>query len=329
MTDYIIIALLALTVVLLVVLLLKRNNKSLEDKLRTEFSTQMGQNRVELRQSLNDVSLNITKQLNDVYKSLGEMKNLSSGVNDLQRLLTNVKARGTWAEIQLGNILEQILTNEQYDKNVSIKNNSERVEFAVKIPSREQDDKFAYLPIDSKFPQEDYLRLQQASENADRVAVQECIKSLERRVKTEASEIARLYIDVPKTTDFAIMFLPTEGLYAEVLRIPGLSEEIQRKYRVMVCGPTTITAFLNTLQVGFRTITLDKRAAEVWRVLGAAKQQYEIFSANFEKAKRKLNEATNAIEDAEKRNSIIQKKLKDVEKLSPSQAEAILDSVDN
>lgn len=329
LTDYIIIALLVLTVVLLVVLLLKRNNKSLEDKLKTEFSNQMGQNRVELRQGLNDVNLNIVKQLNEVYKSIGEMRNLSSSVSDLQRLLTNVKARGTWAEIQLGNILEQILTNDQYEKNVSIKNNAERVEFAIKIPSREEDGKFAYLPIDSKFPQEDYLRLVQASEIADRVAVQESIKSLERTVKSEAADISKLYIDVPKTTDFAIMFLPTEGLYAEVLRIPGLSEEIQRKYRVMVCGPTTITAFLNTLQVGFRTITLDKRAAEVWRVLGAAKQQYELFSANFEKAKRKLNEATNAIEDAEKRNSIIQKKLKDVEKLEPNEADALLNGVDN
>lgn len=263
-------------------------------------------------------------QLAKVYESLGEMQKLSSGVTDLQRLLTNVKARGTWAEIQLGEILSQTLTSEQYEQNVSVNNNSERVEFAVKIPSKTDDNEFIYLPIDSKFPQEDYLRLCEAAENADKDAVEFYGKALERTVKTEAASISKLYINVPRTTDFAIMFLSTEGLYAEVIRRNGLVEELQNKYRVMVCGPTTITAFLNTLKMGFRTVALDRRAAEVWKVLGAAKQQYERFTETLIKAKRKIDEAGIALEDAQKRNGIIQKSLRNVETIPSSDAEILL-----
>ena len=266
----------------------------------------------------------VGEQLQNVYKSLGEMKELAGGVSELQRVLTNVKARGTWAEVQLGNILEQTLTQEQYARNVSIKNNGELVEFAIRIPSREDDGSYVWLPIDSKFPQEDYVRLCDAAEKADKDGVEAASKALERVLKNEAKTIADLYVDVPKTTDFAIMFLPTEGLYAEVLRRPGLMEELQNRYRVMVCGPTTITAFLNTLRMGFRTLAIDKRAAEVWKVLGAAKTQYEKFEGLLAKAKKKIDEAGNALDDAQHRNSMIQKKLRKVEEVESGEAEHLL-----
>lgn len=266
----------------------------------------------------------VGEQLQNVYRSLGEMKELATGVSDLQRVLTNVKARGTWAEVQLGNILEQTLTPDQFATNVSIRNNGEMVEYAIRIPSREDDDSYVWLPIDSKFPQEDYVRLCDAAERADKEGVEAAGKALEARLKKEASDISRLYIDIPKTTDFAILFLPTEGLYAEVLRRAGLVEELQNKYRVMVCGPMTITAFLNTLRMGFRTIALDKRAAEVWKILGAAKMQYENFELVLAKAKKKIDEAGNTLEEAQHRNRIIRKKLKNVEELEPAEADQML-----
>lgn len=267
----------------------------------------------------------VGEQLQSVYKSLGEMRELAGGVADLQRVLTNVKARGTWAEVQLGSLLEQTLTTEQFARNVSVKNNAERVEYAVKIPSREEENTFVWLPIDSKFPQEDYLRLQEAADRADRAAVEEAAKALEQLVKKEAADISRLYISVPQTTDFAILFLPTEGLYAEVLRRPGLAEELQSKYRVMVCGPTTLTAFLNTLRMGFRTVALDKRAAEVWKVLGAAKMQYDKFGVALDRIQRKIEEAGTTLEDARKRNNIIRRNLRNVEDASPEDAAALLE----
>ncbi len=266
----------------------------------------------------------VGEQLQNVYKSLGEMKELAGGVSDLQRVLTNVKARGTWAEVQLGNILEQTLTHEQYEQNVSTRNNSERVEYAIRIPSREDDGSFVWLPIDSKFPQEDYVRLCDAAEKADKDGVEAASKALERVLKSEAKTIADLYIEVPNTTDFAIMFLPTEGLYAEVLRRPGLMEELQNKYRVMVCGPTTITAFLNTLRMGFRTLALDKRAAEVWKVLGATKMQYDKFEGILAKAKKKIDEAGSALDDAQHRNSLIRRKLNKVEEVDSAEVPLLL-----
>lgn len=266
----------------------------------------------------------VSEQLKSVHESLGEMHKLAGSVGDLQRVLTNVKSRGTWAEVQLGNILEQTLTKEQYECNVSTKNDTKRVEFAIKIPSRTDEGKFVWLPIDSKFPQEDYIRICDAAENADKAAMEAATKALEQTVKNQAKTIAELYIDVPKTTDFAIMFLATEGLYAEVLRRPGLCEEIQTKYRVMICGPTTITAFLNTLRVGFRTIALDKKASEVWKVLGAVRTQYDKFEGLLFKIKKKIDEAGSTIEDAQKRNSIIQKNLKSVELIDLNEADSIL-----
>lgn len=266
----------------------------------------------------------VGEQLKSVHESLGEMHRLAGDVNDLQRVLTNVKARGTWAEMQLGSILEQTLTRDRYDCNVSTKGDSHRVEFAIKIPSREEDGRFVWLPIDSKFPQEDYIRICDAAERADRQAVEDATKALEAAIKTQAKAISQLYISVPQTTDFAIMFLATEGLYAEVLRRPGLCEEIQNKYRVMICGPTTITAFLNTLRVGFRTVALDKKAAEVWKVLGAVRTQYDRFEGILAKARKKIDEAGSTIDDAQKRNAIIQRSLRSVERVDESEAEALL-----
>ena len=266
----------------------------------------------------------VGEQLENVHKSLGEMKELAGGVNDLQRVLSNVKTRGTWAEVQLGSILEQTLTSDQYACNVSTKKDGKRVEFAVKIPAKDDPDSFIWLPIDSKFPQEDYIRLSEAAERADKDGVEAAAKALERRIKEEAKTISDLYINVPETTNFAIMFLATEGLYAEVLRRPGLAEELQTKYRIMICGPTTVTAFLNTLRMGFKTIALDQKAADVWKVLGAAKAQYTMFEGVLAKAKKKIEEAGSTLDDATHRNSIIQKHLRSVETLQPSDADLLL-----
>ena len=226
--------------------------------------------------------------------------------------------------MQLGNILEQTLTADQYSRNVSIRNNNQRVEYAVHIPSRENDGSFIWLPIDSKFPQEDYARLCLAAENADKAGVEAATKGLTQVLKAEARTISELYIDVPHTTDFAILFLPTEGLYAEALRIPGLLEELQTTYHIMVCGPTTITAFLNTLRMGFRTLAIDKHAAEVWKVLGAAKVQYEKFEDILTKARRKIDEAGDVLDLASRRNGIIRKKLKKVEEVGQDEVPALI-----
>ena len=300
---------------------LQESNEKKLDQMRETVDEKLQST---LTQRLDSSFKTVGEQLQNVYRSLGEMKELAGGVNELHRVLTNVKIRGTWAEVQLGNILEQTLTQDQYARNVSIRNNGELVEYAIRIPSREDDGSFVWLPVDSKFPQEDYARLTEAAERADKEATEAAVKALERVLKNEAKTIADLYIEVPKTTDFAIMFLPTEGLYAEVLRRPGLVEELQTKYRVMVCGPTTITAFLNTLRMGFRTLAIDKRAAEVWKVLGAAKAQYDKFETLLTKARKKIDEAGNALDDAQFRNVQIQKKLRKVEQLEGSEAEFLL-----
>lgn len=266
----------------------------------------------------------VTEQLTKVYESLGQMKDLSAGVSDLQRLLTNVKARGTWAEVQLGEILEQFLTPDQFVRNASIRNNREMVEYAIRIPSRENDGEYHLLPIDSKFPLDAYAHVQEAAATADPAKTEEACKQLERAVRTQAKKIAELYIDVPKTTDFAILFLPTEGMYAEVLRRPGLAESIQSESRVMICGPTTIAAFLSTVKVGFRTLALDKQASEVWKLLSATRQQYDKFTDVLDRARKKIDEAGKAIDDAQFRNTQIQKKLKKVDALPEQDAERLL-----
>lgn len=270
----------------------------------------------------------VSQQLENVYKSLGEMKELSSGVTDnvtaLNRVLTNVKARGTWAEYQLESILDQTIPS-MYEKNVATKKDSQkRVEFAVKIPDSDDTSKYIYLPIDSKFPMEDYVRLCDAADKADAELLAKVRKELENRVKAEAKEINK-YINVPYTTPFAIMYLATEGLYAEIASSKsGLLEKLQREYNVMVAGPTTITALLNTLSMGFKTVAINEKANEVRKLLAAAKVQYEKFGIVLEKARKKIDEAGKTLDQAQKRNDIIQKKLRGVEDIEEAKADAIL-----
>jgi DNA recombination protein RmuC len=267
----------------------------------------------------------VSERLELVHKGLGEMQSLAAGVGDLKKVLTNVKTRGTFGEIQLGTLLEQILTPEQYAANVATKaGSSERVEFAVKLPGRELDDKGAvWLPLDAKFPQEDYLRLVEAQEQGNPEAVADAAKQLERQVKLMAAMIRDKYLDPPNTTDFAIMFLPTEGLYAEALRRPGLSETIQRECRVIVAGPTTLAALLNSLQLGFRTLAIEKRSSEVWKLLAAVKNEFGKFGDILEKTKKKLDEASNSIDTASVRTRAIERRLKGVEALPLAAGEIV------
>lgn len=268
----------------------------------------------------------VSERLEQVHKGLGEMQNLASGVGDLKRVLTNVKARGTWGEVQLGNLLEQVLTPDQYDKNVATKAGSaERVEFAIKLPGGDENaGKCVWLPIDAKFPKEDYERLVDASERGDPAAVEEAVKSLELRIKAEAKDIKNKYLDPPNTTDFGILFLPTEGLYAEVLRRPGLADVLQRECRVAVAGPTTFAALLNSLQMGFKTLAIQKRSSEVWNVLGAVKTEFEKFGAVMDKIHKKLQEASNEIDNAKRRSRVLERKLRDVHELPGPQAQSLL-----
>jgi len=263
--------------------------------------------------------------LTEVHSGLGQMQSLASGVGDLKRVLTNVKTRGTWGEVQLSNLLEQVLTPEQYAANVATKPGSaERVEFAIKLPGRDPNEGQVWLPIDAKFPKEDYERLVEAAERANPEAVELAAKALEEQVRHEASEIQKKYIDPPHTTDFGILFLPTEGLYAEILRRPGLAERLQRENRVMVAGPTTLAALLNSLQMGFRTLAIEQRSSEVWQVLGAVKTEFAKFGEVMDKVQKKLQEATNVIDSAKSRSNVIRRKLKDVEGLPSAQALELL-----
>jgi DNA recombination protein RmuC len=264
-----------------------------------------------------------------VHKGLGEMQSLASGVGDLKKVLSNVKTRGTWGEIQLGNILEQVLSPEQYDKNVAIKkNSSERVEFAVKLPGRNDDDGCVWLPIDAKFPQEDYQRLLEAFEQANPIAAEEAGKALEIRIKSCAKDIRDKYIDPPNSTDFAILFLPIESLYAEVLRRPGLCEALQLQYRVVVAGPSTLIALLNSLQMGFRTLAIEKRSSEVWVLLGAVKTEFSKFTDILDKTQKKLQEAGNTIESAARKSRNIQRKLKNVQELTINEAAVLIEEAE-
>ncbi len=277
-----------------------------DEKLQTSLDKRLGE-------SFKQVS----DRLEQVYKGLGEMRNLASGVGDLKKVLVNVKTRGVWGEIQLGNILEQILTSDQYDTNVvTKKGGSDRVEFAVKLPGPDAaGEKVVWLPIDAKFPQEDYQRLVDAQERADKTAADRHMKDLENRIKTEAKSIKEKYIDPPNTTDFGIMFLPVEGLYAEILRRPGLCDVLQRDYRIAVAGPTTLAALLNSLQMGFRTLAIEKRSSEVWEVLGKVKTEFGSFGAVLARTKKKLQEASNTIDQAEVRTRAIERKLRDVQEM--------------
>lgn len=269
----------------------------------------------------------VSERLEAVQKGLGEVQALATGVADLKRVLTNVKTRGTWGEVQLGAILEQILTNGQYERNVRVNEEStEAVEYAIRLPGpKDNPEACVWLPIDSKFPQEDYLRLREAAESADAEAVQRATEALAQTVRKAAKEIRDKYIHPPATTDFAIMFLATEGLYAEVLRQPALVEDLLHQYRVVVAGPTTLAAILSSLRMGFQTLAIEQRAAEVWRVLGAIKTEFGKFGEVLDKVKRQLNAASRTIEETSVRTRAMERKLRSVEQLPEEEAVRILE----
>ena len=259
----------------------------------------------------------VSERLEAVQRGLGEMQNLATGVGDLKRVLTNVKTRGTWGEVQLGAILEQMLTPDQYDKNVRVRPSSgEVVEFAIRLPGAGADaEENMWLPIDSKFPQEDYQRLVSATDIADADAVDQSLKALTRAIENSAKTISEKYIAPPATTDFAIMFLPTEGLYAEVLRQPGLVEKLQHAHRVVVTGPTTLSATLSSLRMGFRTLAIEKRSSEVWQTLAAVKTEFGRFGEVLTRVKRQLDTASNTIDETGVRTRAMARKLREVEAL--------------
>ncbi|HLD13938.1 MAG TPA: DNA recombination protein RmuC [Burkholderiales bacterium] len=273
----------------------------------------------------------VSERLEAVHKGLGDMQTLAADVGNLQKVLTNVKARGTWGEVQLENLLEQMLTADQYAKNIATKPGSnERVEFAIRLPGRSGDDQPVWLPIDAKFPREDYERLLEAEDRADPAAAEAAAKQLEIRIRDEAKKIHEKYIAPPHTTDFGLLFLPIEGLYAEVLRRPGLTDRLQREYRVTVAGPTTLAALLNSLQMGFRTLAIEKRSSEVWQVLGAVKTEFGKFGELLARTKKQLDTVSSTLGDAESKTRTIERKLRNVEQLSDSQTRTLLgDSTDS
>ncbi|GAX91194.1 DNA recombination protein RmuC [Effusibacillus lacus] len=306
-------------------LLQEDNNKKLE-QMRQTVDEKLNET---LEKRLGESFKLVSERLELVHKGLGEMQTLAAGVGDLKKVLTNVKTRGTLGEIQLENLLEQILSPEQYEKNVATrKGSTERVEFAIRLPGKEDSQKHVLLPIDSKFPLEDYQKLLDAQEAGDLQAAHDAAKLLETKIKQEAKTIQEKYINPPDTTDFAIMFLPIEGLFAEVLRRSGLWETLQRDYRVIITGPTTITALLNSLQMGFRTLAIQKRSSEVWQLLGAVKTEFVRFGDILDKTQKKLQEASNTIETASKKSRTIERKLRSVEELPAGEASLLLEDLE-
>ncbi len=293
---------------------LEQMRATVEEKLQTTLEARLGE-------SFRLVS----ERLEQVHRGLGEMQGLAQGVGDLKKVLGNVKTRGTFGEVQLAALLEQVLAPDQYASNVATRpNSSERVEFAVRLPGRGDSDVPCWLPIDAKFPTEDYERLLAAQEAADPLAVEAAAKSLETRIRLEAKTIRDKYVEPPHTTDFAILFLPAEGLFAEVLRRPGLAEALNREQRVVIAGPTTLFALLNSLHMGFRTLALEKRSAEVWQVLGAVKTEFGKFGDVLAKLKQQLATASNTIDAAETRTRQMSRALKGVEALPMEQAARLL-----
>jgi DNA recombination protein RmuC len=278
-----------------------------------------------LEQRLGESFKQVAERLEQVHKGLGEMQNLARDVGSLNRVLTNVKTRGVFGEVQLAGLLEQVFTPEQYACNVAtLPGSNERVEYAISLPGQRDDGRPLWLPIDAKFPREDYERLLEAQERADAPAADAAGKAIEARLRLEARSIREKYIAPPHTTDFGILFVPTEGLYAEALRRPGLLESLQREHKVMLCGPTTLLATLTSLQMGFRTLALEKRSAEVWEVLGAVKTEFGKFGDVLAKAKKKLEEAGNTLDAAEVRTRAMTRKLKGVEALPDDAAQQLL-----
>ena len=299
------------------------NEKKLEEMRRTVDEKLQGT----LEKRLGESFKLVREQLDAVHKGLGEMQSLATGVGDLKNVLTNVKVRGTWAEYQLGAILEQVLTPEQFDRNVATHENSnERVEFAIRLPGRSDDpNDCVWLPIDSKFPQEDYIRLTEASESADAEAVAQSTRELMRSVTQSAKTIAEKYLNPPHTTDFAVLYLPTEGLYAEVLRQPGMVSQLQQDYRVVVSGPTTIAALLNSLRLGFRSLAIEQQASEVWQVLAAVKTEFGKFGEVLDKVKKQLATASNTIDQTQTRTRAMARKLQKVEQLPSGESDELLE----
>lgn len=302
------------------------------DALRTENSAKLDEMRqtvdeklqTTLEKRLGESFRTVSEQLERVYQGLGEMQNLATGVGDLKKVLTNVKTRGTWGEVQLGMLLEQFLSPEQFIRNAQVKNGSaERVEYAIRFTGRDSDD-LLLLPIDAKFPQEDYERLINATERADIAAVDEASAALEMRVRSFAKSISDKYINPPVTTDFAILFLPTESLFAEVLRRPGLFEMLQHDYRVTLAGPTTLASILNAFQMGFRSLAIQKRSSEVWQVLGAVRTEFQKHGKVVENLKRQLNAATNTVDALGTRTRAMHRTLKNVEILSDADSTNLL-----
>jgi DNA recombination protein RmuC len=272
-----------------------------------------------LEQRLGESFRLVSERLEQVHRGLGEMQTLASGVGDLKKVLSNVKVRGNWGEVQLGRLLEQVLSPEQYAANVTTNEYSgHRVEFAIRLPGGDLGE--VLLPLDAKFPQEDYHRLVEAQEAGDAAAVEAASRALEARLRASARDVCTKYLNPPRTTDFAILFLPTEGLYAEVVRRPGLADALQRECRVLVAGPTTLWAVLNSLQMGFRTLAIQKRSSEVWTVLGAVKTEFGKFGAVLEKVQRKLREASSQMDQTAVRTRAIERKLRGVEALPAPEA---------
>jgi DNA recombination protein RmuC len=295
---------------------LEKMRETVDEKLQSTLEKRIGES-----------FKRVSEHLEAVHKGLGEMRNLANGVGDLKKVLSNVKTRGTWGEIQLGNILEQIMTHDQYGTNVATRpGSSERVEYAIKLPGPEDDpDACIWLPIDSKFPQEDYIRLVDASEAGDVDAVNQATGALRNAVLKSAKDIRDKYIDPPNTTDFAIMFLPTEGLYAEVLRQPGMVEQLQQDMRVVVAGPTTLSAILSSLRMGFRTLAIEKRSSEVWQILRAVKTEFGKFGGVLDKLGKQLDTAKRTVDETGVRTRAMERKLKGVETLPGVESTKLLE----
>ena len=299
------------------------NEKSLEE-MRETVDEKL---KASVEKRFNESFKSISTQLTQVYQGLGEMKNLATGVGDLKKVMEGVKTRGIYGEVQLGAIIEDILNKAQYEENViTKKGSSDRVEFAIKMPGKDSES-LVYLPIDSKFPVENYSRLIAAYDSGDKAEIEKFSKALATDVKEQAKKISTKYLDPPMTTDFGIMFVPTESLYAEVLRIPGLSDEIRQKYHVSITSPSTLPVALNGLLMGFKTVAIEKRSAEVWQTLGAVKTQFGKFSDLLEGVQKKLQESANKIESAKTTSRSIERKLKNVEELPEAESVKLIGEV--
>jgi DNA recombination protein RmuC len=301
---------------------LQQNNAAKLDEMRQTVDEKL---QTTLQARLGESFKQVADRLEQVHKGLGEMNTLAQGVGDLKHLLTNVKTRGMFGEAQLASLLEQVMAPDQYAaQHATIPGSKNRVDFAIRLPGRSEDGQPVWLPIDAKFPNEDYERLLEAQSRADAIQAELCSKALEARVRLEAKSITEKYIEPPYTTDFAILFLPTEGLYAEVLRRPGLIESLQRDYRVTLAGPTTLMAMLNSLQMGFRTLALEKRSSEVWQVLGAVKTEFGKFGDVLAKVKEQTQTVLNTLDKAQTRSNVMHRALRQVEALPEAQVPNLL-----